>query len=206
MTHASATSTGGEATAGPTRRERYGSTGTRATRVIGVLALLGMPLLLLLGLVTSPPDVTMGDSVRIMYVHVPVGLARLPRLRRDRRSARAPLPVEAHAGLTLGPLRRRLGRDRRALHRARARHRDALGPADVGRVLDLGRPPHQHRAAVPALPRLPGPAAAAGPARGAGQAGRHRRPDRLRRRADRPPQRRLVARRSTRTPPSSGAT
>ena len=71
MTARSATSTGGEATPGPTRRERYGATGTRATRVIGVLALLGLPLLLLLGLVTSPPDVTMGDSVRIMYVHVP---------------------------------------------------------------------------------------------------------------------------------------
>ena len=71
MTARSATSTGGEATAGPARRERYGPTGTRATRVIGVLALLGVPLLLLLGLVTSPPDVTMGDSVRIMYVHVP---------------------------------------------------------------------------------------------------------------------------------------
>jgi heme exporter protein C len=53
------------------RRERSGPTGTRATRVIGVLALLGVPLLLLLGLVTSPPDVAMGDSVRIMYVHVP---------------------------------------------------------------------------------------------------------------------------------------
>ena len=71
MTARSATSTGGEATAGPARRERYGPTGTRATRVIGVLALLGVPLLLLLGLVTSPPDVTMGDSVRMMYVHVP---------------------------------------------------------------------------------------------------------------------------------------
>ena len=71
MTARSATSTGGEATPGPARRERHGPTGTRATRVIGVLALLGLPLLLLLGLVTSPPDVTMGDSVRIMYVHVP---------------------------------------------------------------------------------------------------------------------------------------
>jgi heme exporter protein C len=47
------------------------ATGTRATRVIGVLALVGVPLVLLLGLVTSPEDVEMGDSVRIMYVHVP---------------------------------------------------------------------------------------------------------------------------------------
>ena len=55
MTARSATVTGGEATAGPARLERYGPTGTRATRVIGVLALLGVSLLLLLGLVTSPP-------------------------------------------------------------------------------------------------------------------------------------------------------
>jgi heme exporter protein C len=47
------------------------ATGTKATRVLGVLALAGLPLLLLLGLVTSPEDVEMGDSVRIMYVHVP---------------------------------------------------------------------------------------------------------------------------------------
>ena len=47
------------------------ATGTRATRVSGVLALVGVPLVLLLGLVTSPEDVEMGDSVRIMYVHVP---------------------------------------------------------------------------------------------------------------------------------------
>jgi heme exporter protein C len=46
-------------------------TGTKATRVVGALALAGVPLVLLLGLVTSPEDVEMGDSVRIMYVHVP---------------------------------------------------------------------------------------------------------------------------------------
>ncbi|HEY7042464.1 MAG TPA: cytochrome c biogenesis protein CcsA, partial [Nocardioidaceae bacterium] len=50
---------------------RTSATGTKATRVIGGLALAGIPLLLLLGLVTSPEDVEMGDSVRIMYVHVP---------------------------------------------------------------------------------------------------------------------------------------
>ena len=43
----------------------------RARACIGVLALVGVPLVLLLGLVTSPEDVEMGDSVRIMYVHVP---------------------------------------------------------------------------------------------------------------------------------------
>jgi heme exporter protein C len=47
------------------------ATGTKATRVIGVVSLVGIGLLLLLGLVTSPEDVEMGDTVRIMYVHVP---------------------------------------------------------------------------------------------------------------------------------------
>ncbi|HKY66666.1 MAG TPA: cytochrome c biogenesis protein CcsA [Acidimicrobiales bacterium] len=46
-------------------------TGSRATRVIGVLALLAIGLLALYGLVISPADVEMGDSVRLYYVHVP---------------------------------------------------------------------------------------------------------------------------------------
>ena len=58
-------------TAGARADSNARATGTRATRVIGVLSLVGVPLVLLLGLVTSPEDVEMGDSVRIMYVHVP---------------------------------------------------------------------------------------------------------------------------------------
>lgn len=46
-------------------------TGSRATRVIGVLALAAIGLLALYGLVISPADVEMGDSVRLYYVHVP---------------------------------------------------------------------------------------------------------------------------------------
>jgi heme exporter protein C len=65
----------GETSVGPPGAARRaiapGPTGTRATRVIGALALAGLPILLLLGLVTSPEDLEMGDSVRIMYVHVP---------------------------------------------------------------------------------------------------------------------------------------
>jgi heme exporter protein C len=64
--------------AGPSvaRRTRPGhpgpvGTGSQATRVVGVLALLGLALLALYGLVISPADVEMGDSVRLMYVHVP---------------------------------------------------------------------------------------------------------------------------------------
>jgi heme exporter protein C len=45
--------------------------GTRFTRYLGAAALLGVALLLLLGLISTPADVNQGDSVRIMYVHVP---------------------------------------------------------------------------------------------------------------------------------------
>jgi heme exporter protein C len=46
-------------------------TGSAATRVIGLLTLAGLALLVLYGLVISPADREMADSVRIMYVHVP---------------------------------------------------------------------------------------------------------------------------------------
>ena len=47
------------------------STGSRATRVVGVLALISMALLALFGLKLSPPDESQGQVVRILYVHVP---------------------------------------------------------------------------------------------------------------------------------------
>jgi heme exporter protein C len=46
-------------------------TGSAATRVVGLLALGGLALLVLYGLVISPADREMADSVRLMYVHVP---------------------------------------------------------------------------------------------------------------------------------------
>jgi heme exporter protein C len=46
-------------------------TGSAATRVLGVLALAALALLVLYGLVVSPADREMADSVRLMYVHVP---------------------------------------------------------------------------------------------------------------------------------------
>lgn len=56
------------------RRSRPG-TGSRATRVLGVLALALGGLLALLALVLSPEDEAMGEVVRIFYVHVPSALA-----------------------------------------------------------------------------------------------------------------------------------
>lgn len=47
------------------------STSSRLTRAIGTLAGLGALLVAYLALVATPPEVTQGDSVRIMYIHVP---------------------------------------------------------------------------------------------------------------------------------------
>lgn len=47
-------------------------TGSRGTRVLGVATLAGFAALLLYGLVLSPADQDQGESVRLMYIHVPV--------------------------------------------------------------------------------------------------------------------------------------
>ncbi|MCE2817776.1 MAG: cytochrome c biogenesis protein CcsA, partial [Ilumatobacteraceae bacterium] len=46
-------------------------TGTRNTRILGILTIASMAFLALLGLVFSAEDRDQGSSVRIMYVHVP---------------------------------------------------------------------------------------------------------------------------------------
>ena len=51
--------------------QKTSPTGTRATRVIGVVTILGMAWVVVSGLIFTPQDVVQGESVRIMYVHVP---------------------------------------------------------------------------------------------------------------------------------------
>jgi heme exporter protein C len=46
------------------------STSSKGTRLLGGLSLLGMVVLLLFSFVFSKPDVELGESIRIMYVHV----------------------------------------------------------------------------------------------------------------------------------------
>ena len=46
-------------------------TGTAFTRALGVVTIAGIVLLVILGLFVSPADVNQGESVRIMYAHVP---------------------------------------------------------------------------------------------------------------------------------------
>ena len=52
-------------------RRRDAVTGTAFTRWLGIFTVVGIAVLLLLGLVLSPADVNQGESVRIMYAHVP---------------------------------------------------------------------------------------------------------------------------------------
>lgn len=46
-------------------------TGTPFTRGLGVVTLSGLAVLIILGLFVSPPDINQGETVRIMYAHVP---------------------------------------------------------------------------------------------------------------------------------------
>jgi heme exporter protein C len=50
------------------------ATGSHATRLLGLLAAALVALAALLGLVLSPAEAKMGDSVRLLYVHVPSAL------------------------------------------------------------------------------------------------------------------------------------
>ena len=61
----------GGASAAPAGRTTLGHTGSPASRVLGALALGSVALLVMYGLVWSPPDAEMADSVRLMYIHVP---------------------------------------------------------------------------------------------------------------------------------------
>lgn len=49
-------------------------TGSRATRVLGVAILVGLAVLLVFAFVLSPADDTMEDSVRLLYIHVPMAM------------------------------------------------------------------------------------------------------------------------------------
>jgi heme exporter protein C len=59
-----------DSAARPKPVRRSSATGTRFTFVLGVATLVAMALLVLFGLFLSPADVTQGESVRILYIHV----------------------------------------------------------------------------------------------------------------------------------------
>jgi len=47
------------------------STASTATRVLGVATLVGIALLVVFGVFVSPPDKELGETIRILYMHVP---------------------------------------------------------------------------------------------------------------------------------------
>ncbi len=47
------------------------STSSKATNIVGWAAIVGLALSLIFALVLSPPEVDMGDSVRLLYLHLP---------------------------------------------------------------------------------------------------------------------------------------
>lgn len=56
----------------PPSAAAHHGTGSRSTRILGVLILAGTVIATYLGLVASDPDVVQRDAVRLFYVHVPV--------------------------------------------------------------------------------------------------------------------------------------
>ncbi len=46
-------------------------TGSTATRVLGAISLVGLAALVVFGLVLSPADAKLGETIRILYMHVP---------------------------------------------------------------------------------------------------------------------------------------
>jgi heme exporter protein C len=50
-------------------------TGSRGTRVLGLLTLTGVATVLVLALVVTGPDANQGDAARLIYLHVPVAIA-----------------------------------------------------------------------------------------------------------------------------------
>lgn len=57
--------------AGTPRRPVPLSTGSRGTRVLGIISLVGLVAVAIFGLVISPPDGQLGETIRILYMHVP---------------------------------------------------------------------------------------------------------------------------------------
>ena len=89
-------------------------------------------------LYASPPDYQQGDTVRIMYVHVPAAWLAMSHLRLDGACLGGGVRLAASPGR---PLYQGGRSDRRYLHRDLSCHRQFLGPADVGRVVGVGRAP-----------------------------------------------------------------
>ncbi len=125
----------------------------------------------------SPPDYQQGETVRIMYIHVPAAWLGDGGLRVHRRLGVRPPRFPPSAGRRLGQGRGAAGR---SLHVSGARHRIAVGAPDVGHLLgvgcaaDLGADPVLSLSRPHRAPLLDRGRDAGGQAHGDSRAGRHR--------------------------------
>jgi heme exporter protein C len=60
----------GTPTQAPDQLHGASSTGTRATRILGILSIAGFVAVTIFGLFLTDPDVVQGETVRILYIHV----------------------------------------------------------------------------------------------------------------------------------------
>ena len=104
------------------------------------------PLGLYLALFVAPPDYQQGETVRIMYIHVPAAWLSMFGYGIMAVAALGTL-VWRHPLADVDREERRA--DRRRLHLPRARHRLDLGQADVGHLLGVGRAADLRAGAAP---------------------------------------------------------
>ena len=104
-------------------------------------------------LVTAPPDYQQGETVRIMYVHVPAAWMALFVYTVMALASAVAIIFRHPAGGRRG---QGCGTDRCCLLFPRAGHRLALGQAHVGCLVGMGCTAHIDVRAVPSLYRLHG--------------------------------------------------
>ncbi len=68
---ASSAAPGPGSPAGRVRGAVPDNTGSRITRILGIASLVGLVALVVFGLVVSPADAELGETIRILYMHVP---------------------------------------------------------------------------------------------------------------------------------------
>ena len=68
---ASSAAPGPGSPAGRARGAVPDNTGSRITRILGIASLVGLVALVVFGLFVSPADAELGETIRILYMHVP---------------------------------------------------------------------------------------------------------------------------------------
>ena len=116
-----------------------------------------------LGLWVTPPDKVQGNLVRLVYVHPPIAWVALYLAFGIAAVSSVLWLWPRTRSRVLGPPGRVGRRGGHGLHRPHPRDRLDLGPADLGGVVGVGRPPHLDGAAARAAARVPGGAPRARP-------------------------------------------